>query len=127
MQKFSANEILNNEISLYTDEKATINQIKSEVRKLSAAFPDIDNDYVIVLFDRLLANGFTKQRVYDAISYVVDTCHYKRPMIAEIVSFDQKVKIYTHAEMCAKCYPGHASDDFFKMIELNGEKRWVEK
>jgi len=115
-----------NEISLYTDPPATTDQVKFEVKKLLSAFPDIDNNYIIVLIDRLLANRFTYQRVCDAISHVIDTCNYKRPMVAEIVSFDQKKKLYTYNEMCAKCSANYSSENF-ERIEMNGQVRYFEK
>jgi hypothetical protein len=114
------------EISLYTDESASAEQIKTEVKKLLSAFPDIDNNYIIVLIDRLIANKFTKQRVCDAISSIIDTCHYKRPMIAEIVSFDRKMKLFTYSEMVAKCSPNYTSENFGR-IEINGQIRYYEK
>lgn len=115
-----------NEISLYTDEIPTSSEIATQVVKLKHCFPDVDEGFVIMLIDRISANRFTKQRLHDAIAHVVDTCHYQRPMIAEIVSFDRKVKTYTYTEMTAMCNQVRTSENF-EMIELNGKKRWVER
>ena len=114
------------ELSLYTDTPATPDQIKQELKKLVSAFPDIDNQYVIVLIDRMVANRFTRNRVFDAINNIIDNCHYKRPMIAEIVGFDKKVRLYTYSEMLSKCTPQYTTENF-ESIELDGKIRWFEK
>jgi len=90
------------------------------------SFPDIDNDYLAVLTLRLIANGFTKDRLNDAIGSVIDACHYKRPMIAEIVSFDRKMKLYTYSEMVNKCTPQYTTENF-ERIEIDGKIRFIEK
>jgi hypothetical protein len=115
-----------NEISLYQDELATASDLKSELVKLTVTFPEIDNNYIIILADRIKEHKFTKQRLHDAIAHVVDTCHYKRPMIAEIVSFDRKIKTYSYLEMTAMCNP-HRTSDNFELIVVDGRKRWIEK
>lgn len=61
------------EISIYKGLVAEKSDIKSEVMKLVAAFPNIKTDFIIVLTDRIIENGFTKERVHDAISKVIDT------------------------------------------------------
>lgn len=105
---------------------ATQEEIKSEVRKLMAAFPDVTNDFLIVLIERMIENKFTKERVKDAISKTIDTNPYKRPSIADIISFDRKVKLYTYSEISAKCYPGYSAFDHFKKVEIDGRNRYVE-
>lgn len=113
-------------ISLYTDDLATHQEIKLEVKRLAAAFADVDNDYLIVLVDRLIANKFTRQRVADAVNHVLDNFPYRRPSISDIISYDRKLKLYTYAEMCAKCTPQFTADNF-RIVEVNGRKMWVEK
>jgi hypothetical protein len=115
------------EISVYSDELARPETVKPEVKKLLAAFPDVDNDYLIVLIDRLIKNGFTRQRVTDAINHVIDNCHYKKPMIAEIVSFDKKTKLFTYEEICQKCTHGYSAFDRYERVEIDGRIRYFEK
>ena len=115
-----------NEISVYTDPVATVDEVTGQLKILSMSFPDIDNDFLAVLTLRLIANGFTKDRLNDAIGAVIDACHYKRPSIAEIVSFDRKMKLYTYNEMAAKCTQQYTSENF-ERIEINGQIRFFEK
>lgn len=114
-----------NDISLYADPKATRQEVATEVRKLASVFPTVTSDFVIVLIDRLIANGFTKQRLIDAIGSVIDNCQYP-PKVADIIGFDRKVKTYSYAEMCAMCSPYKTSDDF-EMVKINNQSRWIEK
>lgn len=115
------------EISVFSGQIATEDEMKSEVKKLMAAFPEIKTDFLIVLFDRMIDKKFTKERVREAINNVIDTNPYQRPSIADIVSFDRKIKVYTYSEILAKCRPGYSAFDYFKKIEINGLKRYIEK
>lgn len=117
-----------NEISVYDDEPASREHVKTEAKKLMAAFPDVSNDFIILLIDRITDNNFTKKRVKDAIAKVIDSNPYRRPSIADIISFDQKIRFYTHKEIEAKAFQG-ASDIFenYERIEINGKWRYIEK
>jgi hypothetical protein len=114
------------ELSVYAGKTAEKQEIKEEVKKLLAVFPEVTNDFLIILIDRLTDNKFTKDRVKDAISHVIDTCPYKRPSIADIISFDRKVKTYSYSEMVALCTPYRTTENF-EMVEISGVRRWIEK
>ena len=92
-----------------------------------AAFPEVTSDFLIVLMDRLIDNGFTKERVRDAINKTIDTNPYRRPSIADIISYDRKVKTYGYNEIRDKCLPGYSAFDHFEEIQINGQKRFLEK
>ena len=115
-----------NDVSLYIDKPADKITMMQEVKKLIAAFPEMTSDFIILLVDRLTENNFTEQRVKDAINNIIDTNPYKRPAIADIISFDRKVKTYSYNEMVAMCNQYRTSEDF-KIVELGGKKRWIEK
>lgn len=115
------------EISIYSGPVATQVEIKSEVKKLMAAFPQVSNDFLIVLVERMIDKKFTKERVKEAINHVIDTNPYQRPSIADIISFDRKIKVYTYSEISAKCYPGYSAFDHFEKIDIEGRKRYIEK
>lgn len=116
-----------NEISIYSGEVADRDIIKSETKKLAAAFPEVTMDFIILLGDRLSENKFTAQRVRDAIGHIIDTSPYKRPAIADIISYDRKVKLFTYEEIQAKCAPGYPAFDHHERITINGKTRWIEK
>ena len=116
-----------NEISIYTGDVATGEQVRTEAKKLIAAFPDVTNDFIILLSDRLADNKFTAQRIKDAINFTIDTCKYKRPSIADIVSFDRKIDVFTYEEIQNKCAPGYPAFEYYEKINLNGKARWIAK
>lgn len=114
-----------NEISIY-DDKLTENVVMLELKKLSVSFPDLKGEFFTVLSERLVKNGFTDSRLKDAIGFVIDNCTYKKPSIANIISYDKTVKLYSHNDVCNEVYKGNTFDDF-KIIERNGKKFWIKK
>jgi len=116
-----------NEISVFTGETATSEETKSEIRKLAAAFPDITNDFIILLAERITENKFTKERVRQAVNHVIDTNPYKRPSIADIISFDKKIKLLTWEQVAEKCSPGNSAFDNHVRIMIEGQPRYYEK
>lgn len=115
-----------NEISLYYDEIANPSDIAKEVQLLTVAFPEITPQFTAVLMNRIFANNFTKQRIHDAISHVLDTFQYKNINIADIISFDRKIQTYSYSEMVVKC-DQYKTTENFEIIQINGKKRWFEK
>ena len=86
------------EVSLYNDNQADIKLIATELRKLKAAFPQLDNEFISVATERMVANDFTEKRTKDAIGNLIDNFKYPRPTIADIVGFDKRIRLYTHNE-----------------------------
>jgi hypothetical protein len=52
--------------------KANPNEIATEVKKLVAAFSGVDNDFLIILIDRINANGLTFEQVQKSILFTID-------------------------------------------------------
>lgn len=114
-------------MSLYQGEIAPKEFVEIKLKLLQIVFPDIDNGYMIVLLERMIAHRFTKERIADAISYVIDSCKYKRPSIAEIISFDRKIQTYSYQEIANKCAPGYSAFDHFERVKIDGKWRYIEK
>lgn len=108
------------EVSVYEDRKADPGLIATEIAKLKAAFPAIEMSYISILSERLQANGFTEQRLKDAIATVIDNFRYQKPNIADIIAYDKKVKLYTYNETYQEIEKGAEWSDF-KIIERNGK------
>lgn len=115
------------EMSVYSGEIASKDHVFNEAQKLIAAFPEVTKDFIILLTDRLTDNGFTPQRVKDAFNHVIDTNPYKRPSIADIISFDRKVKLFTYSEIEAKCAPGYSAFENYERVKIDGKIRFIEK
>ena len=92
------------------------------------AFPVIDPEYISVLSERLVSNGFTDRRLKDAIGYVIDKFSYKKPNISDIIGFDKKAKLYTYNEAYRLIEKGEVSGfNEFEIVEINGIKYRVKK
>lgn len=74
--------------------------IAKNMRKLQSAFPKQSKEFFNVLAERLIANGFTDERLADAVNNVIDTFQYKELNISDIVKFDKKIRLYTYSEAC---------------------------
>ena len=88
-----------NEVSLYRGSLSDIG-IAKNMRKLQSAFPKQNKEFFNVLAERLIANGFTDERLTDAVNNVIDNFQYKELNVSDIVQFDKKIKLYTYSEAC---------------------------
>lgn len=86
-------------ISIYSGTPATPLEIASETAKIAVSFPSLDKLFFTILAERLIKNNFTIDRLKDAIAYLIDNFHYPKPSIADIISFDKKVKLYSYNEV----------------------------
>lgn len=89
-----------------------------------------------LLKERFKENGFTNERLRDAINHVIDTYEGwdKLPNIANFIQYDKKVKIYTYKELLDKYredyYAGATYDPIsreYDTIEVNGQKKYARK
>ena len=86
-------------ISIYNG-KLSKEGIKKNCLKILAAFEKTDAMFTDLLTESLKRNGFTDERFTDAVNYVIDNCRYPKPSIADFVSYDKSVKVYTYQEIC---------------------------
>ena len=103
-----------NEVSVYVDDIADSDYVKSHLKKLSAAYPKVTNDFIILLTERVIDNKFTKARVMDAVNNLIDTFVYEVPKVADIVSFDRRIKVFTYTDLCDKVERGERFDDYVR-------------
>ena len=114
------------EISLYEGgDQPDIGFIENEMKRLKFAFSQLSREYFIILNERIVDKKMTKEQVHDAISRVIDTCVYPVPGMAEILSYDRRVKLYTHKQVLAKINEGYTFVNFEK-VELDGKIYWIE-
>ena len=107
-------------ISLYTG-VLTPQCVVSASIKLKNTFPALPKGFYDVLNDRIKEKGFSDKRLMDAVNHVIDTCVYPTPTIANIISFDKRIKLYTYDEVLKLLDTGASFEDF-KVIERNGKK-----
>lgn len=108
------------EISTYTGGMLTDRVLASSIKKLQVAFPKQAPGFFNILAERLIANGFTDERVQDAVNYLIDNFAYKELNIADVVKFDRRVRVYTHQEVSSLVTQNKASFEDFEIREING-------
>jgi len=101
--------------------------VKAEMKRLKAAFKQLDAQYFVVLMERIKDKLMTRDQLHDAISGVIDKCIYPVPGMAEILSHDRKVQLYSHKMIVDIMIPKGYDFSDFEMIELDGRKVWIEK
>jgi len=102
-------------ISIYTGAPATPMEIASETAKIAVSFPSLDKRFFTILAERLIRNNYTIDRLKDAVAYLIDNFHYQKPSIADIISFDKKVKLYSYNEVLVLIDQNKARfEDFYR-------------
>ena len=114
-------------LSLYSDTCATPDEIAKSIKRLRAAFPKMGNGFFDVLYERLVKNGFTGQRLEDAVNHVIDGFQYKELNVADVVSFDKRAKLHTYNQMCNEIANGQSVMDDFQRLEVDGKNYWARK
>ena len=115
------------EISIYKGELSSqcIIRCVSDIKK---SFPTLPVGFYDVFADRLKANNFTDQRLQDAVNFVIDTCVYPTPTIAQFIGFDKKIKLYTYQDMVTKVEEfGAEIWNSFKPVKIEDREKpvWV--
>ena len=106
------------ELSIYKGELEPKTWIK-QVKKMTDAFPTLPKGFYDILADRIKDNGFSDDRLIDAVNYVIDNCVYPQPTIAQIISFDKKVKLYTHTDVLRMLNDNPDAFKSFRPIRIN--------
>lgn len=109
------------EVSLYTGE-LTREFFDKSVQKLTLAFPALQKEFYLLLFDSLKRNGVSDDRLKDAVNHVIDTCPYPNPAIANFIAYDQKVETFTYPQLLEQVNKGFRMDDFIA-VRINQDQQ----
>lgn len=115
------------EISLYKGE-LTAPCLIQNVAAIKKSFPSLPIEFYDIFIDRIKANKFSDTRLNDSIAHVIDTCPYPIPTIAQFISFDKKITVYTYPEIIQKLEDGDTNAfERYKRIKFEGlpEAVWV--
>jgi hypothetical protein len=115
----------NNSISIYQDELNVPFAI-SQTLRLKKAFPNLPEGFYDILLERVKETGFTDKRLKDAIDTLIDNFIYPTPAIANIISFDKRVKLHSHSDVCDLVAKGNIWDEFSK-VKMKGKFFWISK
>jgi len=91
---------------------------------MKAAFPELPAQFYEILSQRVKANKFTDEKLEDAINNLIDNFTYPKPTIADIISYDKRVKLHSYSQLCELVSQGHSWDEFIKMPD---KKAWISK
>ena len=114
-------------VSLYQDNEASHTEIAISMKRLQTAFPKMDNAFFNLLAERVLDNGFTTERLKDAVNHVLDNFQYKELNISDIIRFDRRAKLYTYKEASELVSSGKATFEDFEKREINGTVYRIKK
>lgn len=111
-------------ISIYSGSLSTENTAKG-VAKIKAAFPSLTPEFYSVLLERLIEKKFNDERFINAVNSLIDNCQYPTPTLANILSFDKRIKVYSYSEMSNIVMSGTKSQSDFAKIKINGKIFWI--
>ena len=87
----------------------------TQISKMRKVFTHAAPGFYDVLLERIKENNFTDERLKDAVNYLIDNFKYPVPSIADIISFDKKVKLHTYQQVCDKVTAGDKFENFERM------------
>ncbi len=108
------------EVSVYQNGTLTPEVLVREMRRLRDAFPALPQPFFELLAQRVRDKRFSNSRFTDAVNHIIDTCQYPQPMLASILGYDRRVKLYTHQQVLTMVSNGYRWDDFAK-VRMNGQ------
>ena len=91
------------EISIYSGELTKECLLKS-IKRIKNAFPQLTPGFYDILQEMIKKDNFCDSRLIDAVDNVIRTCIYPTPTIAEFISFDKKLKIFSYEEAVKKAF-----------------------
>lgn len=115
-----------NELSIYRGELSDYT-LATELKKLSVSFPQLEATFFNVLAERVKANGFTDERLKDSIGFLIDNFTYPKPSIANIISFDKRIKLYDYEEVALLVTKNETRFENFAIIKRNGKTFRIKK
>jgi hypothetical protein len=110
-------------LSVYKGE-LTVKEVINQEKRLSSSFPNLPASFYDVLMDRLKENHFNDERLKAAVDNLIDTCIYPVPTIANVISFDKTVKVYTYNQICDFVMNGDKMSNY-RRIKSQFLKLWA--
>lgn len=111
-------------LSLYTPGELTPECVMRNQLRLSAVFPRMGENFFNLLTERLVENGFSDERLTDAINHLIDNFQYKELNVSDVLRFDKVKKLYDYSAYCDEVSSGRARGGDFGNIKINGKFFW---
>jgi hypothetical protein len=133
LQEFAPNTLSKqdkNEISIYKSGSISPEILGSGIKMITQAFPKLPTGWYSVLKEMLKDEGFNDNRFSDAVRSLIKNCPYPEPTIANVISYDKTLKVYTYTELLehSKDYSVPARIEYLKSygkIDFYGELRYT--
>lgn len=114
------------ELSVYRGE-LTQKELARNAAKVKAAFPALPPEFFQILIERFKAKGFCDTRMIDAVNNVIDNCPYPTPTLANFLSYDKNVKLYTYQQFISLVTEHKASFEMYTKVKCSGIILYVSK
>lgn len=114
------------ELSVYRGE-LTQKELARNAAKVKAAFPALPPEFFQILIERFKAKGFCDTRLVDAVNNVIDNCQYPTPTLANFLSYDKNVKLYTYQQFISLVTEHKASFETYTKVKCGGIILYVSK
>jgi hypothetical protein len=97
--------------------------------EIAKAFPQLPGGFYEVLNRRLKEKEFTDERLKDAVNHVIDTCQYPVPTVANFISYDKCIQIFTYADLVKQLNDDRRAWDYYDQVKVPGVDlpRYVKK
>jgi len=66
-------------------------------------------------------SGFSDERLIDSVNHVIKTCIYPTPTMANFLTFDKRVKLYTYNEVVTKVAKRECSFNDFALVTIDNQ------
>lgn len=103
------------------------NTAAKEIARMKIIFPNLSAGFFDILLERAKEKGFTNERLTDAVNNVIENCRFPTPSMAEFISFDKRIKLFSYNEVCDKVTRSEATFEDFEVITIDGEPFRVNK
>ena len=98
--------------------------LKQSVRVIQA-FPNLTDEFIDLLLERVKEKGFSNERLIKAINHVIDTCPYNSPSLANFLNFDTRIKLLSYSEVCCLVNKNEISFNELSHLRINGKLFYV--
>ena len=107
---------VSNSLSIYKDEltKECIVECNLIIRQ---AFPTLTQGFFVQLNRLIKENSFTDQRLREATDHVISTCIYPQPTIAQFLSYDTRIELYSYKDIVKMTDTNRHAFTDYKLVE----------
>ena len=90
-----------------------------------SAFPALQASFFDVLIPMLKECSFSDERLLNSVKNVIKTCVYPTPTIANFLSYDKKIKLYSYDDMLKLTETDKKAFESHKAIIIYGITLWA--